>query len=144
LDAPCFLISFSSKFFGARFLSVGGSMFFGGKNHGANAPREQILGFFGGKNTALFALLEVAVPKGGETAGGKDADWQETVSNNSRSADQNKKVRSDKIKNQPPWYRFCAECRMNLSGPATSVVTRTDYSVGPWDYSACATRHLMA
>jgi hypothetical protein len=24
------------------------------------------------------------------------------------------------------------------------VDTRTDYSVGPWDYSACATRHLMA
>jgi hypothetical protein len=25
-----------------------------------------------------------------------------------------------------------------------SYGTRTDYSVGPWDYSACATRHLMA
>jgi hypothetical protein len=31
----------------------------------------------------------------------------------------------------PPW-------------PTTSVGTRTDYSVGPWDYSACATWHLMA
>jgi hypothetical protein len=35
-------------------------------------------------------------------------------------------------------------CRMDLPGPTTSVGTRTDYSVGPWDYSACATRHLMA
>jgi hypothetical protein len=33
---------------------------------------------------------------------------------------------------------------MDLPGPTTSVGTRTDYSVGPWDYSACATRHLMA
>jgi hypothetical protein len=35
-------------------------------------------------------------------------------------------------------------CRMGLSGPTTSVGTRTDYSVGPWDYPACATWHLMA
>jgi hypothetical protein len=35
-------------------------------------------------------------------------------------------------------------CRMGLPGPTASVGTRTDYSVGPWDYSACATRHLMA
>jgi hypothetical protein len=34
-------------------------------------------------------------------------------------------------------------CRMDLPGPTTSVGTRTDYSVGPWDYPACATRHLM-
>jgi hypothetical protein len=34
-------------------------------------------------------------------------------------------------------------CRMDLPGPTASVGTRTDYSVGPWDYSACATRHLM-
>jgi hypothetical protein len=33
-------------------------------------------------------------------------------------------------------------CRMDLPGPTTSVGTRTDYSVGPWDYPACATRHL--
>jgi hypothetical protein len=33
---------------------------------------------------------------------------------------------------------------MDLPGPTTSVGTRTDYSVGPWDYTACATRHLMA
>jgi hypothetical protein len=31
-----------------------------------------------------------------------------------------------------------------LPGPTTSVGTRTDYSVGPWDYLACATRHLLA
>jgi hypothetical protein len=36
------------------------------------------------------------------------------------------------------------DCRMDLPGPTTSVGTRTDYSVGPWDYPACATRHLMA
>jgi hypothetical protein len=33
---------------------------------------------------------------------------------------------------------------LDLPGPTTSVGTRTDYSVGPWDYSACATRHLKA
>jgi hypothetical protein len=35
-------------------------------------------------------------------------------------------------------------CRMDLPGPTTSVGTRTDYSVGPWDYTACATRYLKA
>jgi hypothetical protein len=33
---------------------------------------------------------------------------------------------------------------MDLPGPTTSVGTRTDYSVGPWDYSSCDTWHLMA
>jgi hypothetical protein len=37
-----------------------------------------------------------------------------------------------------------AWCRMDLPGPTTSVGTRTDYSVGPWDYSTCAVRHLLA
>jgi hypothetical protein len=32
-------------------------------------------------------------------------------------------------------------CRMDLPGPTTSVGTRTDYSVGPWDYPTCAARH---
>jgi hypothetical protein len=36
------------------------------------------------------------------------------------------------------------QCRMDLPGPTTSVGTRTDYSVGPWDYPTCATRHLKA
>jgi hypothetical protein len=36
------------------------------------------------------------------------------------------------------------KCRMDLPGPTASVGTRTDYSVGPWDYPACATRHLKA
>jgi hypothetical protein len=27
---------------------------------------------------------------------------------------------------------------MDLPGPITSVGTRTDYSMGPWDYPACA------
>jgi hypothetical protein len=33
---------------------------------------------------------------------------------------------------------------MDLHGPTTSVGAKTDYSVGPWDYSTWATRHLMA
>jgi hypothetical protein len=33
---------------------------------------------------------------------------------------------------------------MDLPGPIASMGTMTDYSVGPWDYSACATWHLMA
>jgi hypothetical protein len=37
-----------------------------------------------------------------------------------------------------------ALCRMDLPGPTTSVGTRTDYSVGPWDYPTCAARYLMA
>jgi hypothetical protein len=39
-----------------------------------------------------------------------------------------------------PW----GACRMDLPGPTTSVGTRTDYSVGPWDYPACAIRYLKA
>jgi hypothetical protein len=35
-------------------------------------------------------------------------------------------------------------CRMDLPGPTTSVGTRTDYSVGPWDYPTCAARYLKA
>jgi hypothetical protein len=34
--------------------------------------------------------------------------------------------------------------RMDLPGPTTSVGTRTDYSVGPWDYPTCVARYLMA
>jgi hypothetical protein len=33
---------------------------------------------------------------------------------------------------------------MDIPGPTTSVGTRTGYSVGSWDYSTCATQHLMA
>jgi hypothetical protein len=40
--------------------------------------------------------------------------------------------------------KIIAICRMDLPGPTTSVGTRTDYSVGPWDYPACATRLLKA
>jgi hypothetical protein len=43
-----------------------------------------------------------------------------------------------------PDRRSRVPCRMDLPGPTTSVGTRTDYSVGPWDYPACATWHLMA
>jgi hypothetical protein len=34
-------------------------------------------------------------------------------------------------------------CRMDLLGTTTSVGTRTGYSVGTWDYTAWAARHLM-
>jgi hypothetical protein len=34
-------------------------------------------------------------------------------------------------------------CRMDLPGPTTSLGTRTNYSVGPWDYTTWVTRHLM-
>jgi hypothetical protein len=36
------------------------------------------------------------------------------------------------------------DCRMDLPGPTTSVGTRTDNSVGPWDYPTCVARYLMA
>jgi hypothetical protein len=39
---------------------------------------------------------------------------------------------------------YCRCCRMDLPGPTTSVGTRTDYSVGPWDYLTCAAQYLMA
>jgi hypothetical protein len=32
---------------------------------------------------------------------------------------------------------------MDIPGPTTPVGTKTDYSVGPWDYSTCATQHMM-
>jgi hypothetical protein len=33
---------------------------------------------------------------------------------------------------------------MDIPGPTTPVGTRTDYSVGSWDYPTCATQHLMS
>jgi hypothetical protein len=39
--------------------------------------------------------------------------------------------------------KYSRACRMDLPGPTASVGTRTDYSVGPWDYSTCAARHLL-
>jgi dsDNA-binding SOS-regulon protein len=51
----------------------------------------------------------------------------------------------DILRNQDATGRISKwECRMDLPGPTTSVGTRTDYSVGPWDYPTCAARHLMA
>jgi hypothetical protein len=32
---------------------------------------------------------------------------------------------------------------MDLTRPTTSVGTKADYSVGPWDYPTCAARYLM-
>jgi hypothetical protein len=44
------------------------------------------------------------------------------------------------------WHvaRSFADCRMDLPGPTTSVGTRTDYSVSPWDYLTCVARYLLA
>jgi hypothetical protein len=39
---------------------------------------------------------------------------------------------------------YSGACRMDLPGPTTSMGTRTNYSMGPWDYSTWATWHLMA
>jgi hypothetical protein len=33
---------------------------------------------------------------------------------------------------------------MDLPGPTTSMGTRTDYLVGPWDYPTCAAGYLLA
>jgi hypothetical protein len=43
-------------------------------------------------------------------------------------------------------HAFAHRSRLSydLPGPTTSVGAMTDYSVGPWYYPACATRHLMA
>jgi ribonuclease HI len=58
------------------------------------------------------------------------------------------KFASNEIQLIPPLWPFArwgiGICRMDLPGPTTSVGTRTDNSVGPWDYPACAARHLMA
>jgi hypothetical protein len=40
--------------------------------------------------------------------------------------------------------KYSGACRMELPVPTTSVGTRIDNSVGPWDYLACVTWHVMA
>jgi hypothetical protein len=43
------------------------------------------------------------------------------------------------------WYQIITDrLSYDLPGPTTSVGTRTDYSVGLWDYPTCAARYLMA
>jgi hypothetical protein len=32
---------------------------------------------------------------------------------------------------------------MDIPGPTTQVGTKTNYSVGPWDYSTWVTQHLL-
>jgi ribonuclease HI len=49
-----------------------------------------------------------------------------------------------KLENKFYGLEFQHVCCMDLPGPTTSVGTRTDYSVGPWDYPTCAARHLLA
>jgi hypothetical protein len=41
-------------------------------------------------------------------------------------------------------YKVLRDYRIDIPGPTTQVGSRTDYSVGPSDYSTCATRHLLA
>jgi hypothetical protein len=36
------------------------------------------------------------------------------------------------------------DCRMDIPGPTILMGTRTDYSVGPWDYWTCVARYLLA
>jgi hypothetical protein len=67
------------------------------------------------------------------------------------------KMKEERGWNQPIWVPkevitnmkgpqmvWVPKCRMDLPGPIASVGTRTDYSVGPWDYPTCAARYLMA
>jgi hypothetical protein len=38
---------------------------------------------------------------------------------------------------------FCSHCHTNIPRPTTHVGTRTDYSVGPWNYPTWAAQHLL-
>jgi hypothetical protein len=40
--------------------------------------------------------------------------------------------------------KYSGACRMDIPRLTTPVGTRTDYSVGPWDYPTWAARHLLA
>jgi hypothetical protein len=55
-----------------------------------------------------------------------------------------RKGRQDYSKLSCSTTKYSGACRMDLPGPTTSVGTRTDYSVGPWDYPTCVARYLMA
>jgi hypothetical protein len=48
------------------------------------------------------------------------------------------------LQNQANIRPYAGCYRMDIPGPTTQVGTRTDYSVGPWDYSNWAARHLLA
>jgi hypothetical protein len=39
--------------------------------------------------------------------------------------------------------KYSGACGMDIPRPTTQVGTRTDYSVGPWDYSTCAIGHQL-
>jgi hypothetical protein len=41
-------------------------------------------------------------------------------------------------------YKVLGGLLLDLPGPTTSVGTRTNYSVGPWDYPTCAAQYLLA
>jgi hypothetical protein len=53
-------------------------------------------------------------------------------------------IRPDAILASSSASSLYQRCRMDLPGPTTSVGTRTNYTVGPWDYPTCAARYLMA
>jgi hypothetical protein len=101
-----FLVVFLARVFGP----VGGLMFFGGKNHRANAPRINPRVFWRQKHNAI-RVAGSSSAEGRRNNGRQDPDRLENTSNKSRSSDQNQKVRSDKI-NHHPQYRFlCREIR---------------------------------
>jgi hypothetical protein len=76
-------------------------MFFGGKNHRANAPRINPRVFWRQKHNAI-RVAGSSSAEGRRNNGRQDPDRLENASNKSRSSDQNQKVRSDKINHHPP------------------------------------------
>jgi hypothetical protein len=71
-----------------------------------------------------------------------DADlWKEAVRSEMESIMSNG---TWEVVDRPYGCKRIGCCRMDLSGPTTSMGTRTEYSVGPWDYLTCAARYLMA
>jgi hypothetical protein len=51
--------------------------------------------------------------------------------------------RQDYSKTSSWTTKYSRACRTDIPWPTTQVGTGTDYSVGPWDYSTWAARHLM-
>jgi hypothetical protein len=71
-----------------------------------------------------------------------DADlWKEAVRSEMESIMSNG---TWEVVDRPYGCKCIGCCRMDLPGPTTLMGTRTEYSVGPWDYLTCAARYLMA
>jgi hypothetical protein len=56
-----------------------------------------------------------------------------------RLTDFHRQHRQDYLKLSYSTTKYSGACRIDLPGTTALVGTRTDYSVGPWDYSAYAT-----